>query len=298
MGRNRLAESWSDRLFYAANYAVLGAIVVLTAYPIVFIAAASFSSPEAVTTGRVVLLPVDASLDGYQAVFRNKSILTGYYNSVLYTVVGTAINVSMTILAAFPLSRRELVGFRSLNFLFVFTMWFSGGMIPTYLLVKQLGMLNSRWALWLPGAVGVWNVMITRTFFQNSVPEEMFESAGMDGCSYARFMISILLPLSGAVVAVITLFYAVGHWNAYFNAFIYLSRAELFPLQIVLRDILLQNQIDVGMTIDAEARDASVGLADLLKYSLIMVACVPVWCVYPFVQKFFVKGVMLGAIKG
>ena len=291
-------DSLDDRIFYFVNYILLGGILLVTLYPIVFVASASFSSPNAVSTGRVVLWPVEFSLEGYKAVFKNQSVLTGYYNSFVYTIFGTLINVSLTVLAAFPLSRKELLGYKQLNFLFAFTMWFSGGLIPTYLLVRQLGLTNTRWALWLPGAIGVWNVMITRTFFQNSIPEELYESASIDGCGYTRFLWSIAVPLSGAVVAVISLFYAVAHWNTYFNAFIYLSKEELFPLQLVLRDILLSNKIDASMVMDADAQAASADLSDLLKYSLIMVACVPVWCIYPFVQRFFVRGVMLGALKG
>ena len=247
MARNRLTDSIDDRIFYTVNTILLLFVFAATIYPIIFIASASFSSPEAVTTGRVTLWPVEASLKGYFAVFRNRSILTGYYNSLIYTVVGTGINVCMTILAAFPLSRKELVGFRTINFLFVFTLWFSGGLIPNYLLVKQLGMINRRWALWLPGAIGVWNVMITRTFFQHSVPDEMYESAVMDGCGYTRYLWSIVLRLSGAVIAVITLFYAVGHWNSYFNALIFIQSSRLNPLQIVLRNILIQNEVSSDM---------------------------------------------------
>jgi multiple sugar transport system permease protein/putative aldouronate transport system permease protein len=242
--RNTIKLSFNDRVFYFFNNMFLWIALLLTLYPIVYIVSASFSSANAVTTGKVVLWPVDFSLEGYIAVFKDKSIVTGYYNSILYTVVGTVINVTMTLLAAFPLSRREMVGCKPLNFIFAFTMWFSGGMIPTYLLIRDLGWINTRWALWIPGAVGVWNVIITRTYFQTSVPEELFESANIDGCGYFRYFTSIVLPLSGAITAVITLFYAVGHWNAYFNAFLYLNKKDLFPLQLVLRDILIQNSID------------------------------------------------------
>jgi putative aldouronate transport system permease protein len=298
MASNSLTVTFEDKIIYAVNGIILGVIFLVTLYPIVFVFSASFSSPEAVTTGKVVLWPVDLSLEGYEAVFRTDSVLRGYYNSLIYTVVGTAINVTITILAAFPLSRKELVGFKTINFLFVFTMWFSGGMIPTYLLIKNLGMLNTRWAMWIPGAIGVWNIMITRTFFQNSIPDELFQSASIDGCGYLRFLREIVLPLSGAIIAVITLFYAVGHWNAYFNAFLYLNDPDLFPLQLVLREILVRNQMDMEMMTEDAAADFEAGLQDLLKYSLIMVACVPVWLIYPFVQRFFVKGVMLGSIKG
>ncbi|MCL2832076.1 MAG: carbohydrate ABC transporter permease [Treponema sp.] len=289
----------SDRIFYIINSLVLFLIVLICLYPIVYIASSSFSSPRAVISGKVILLPVEPGIEGYKAVFKNQDIITGYINSFIYMAVGTILNVICTIIAAFALSRRELVGFKFLNFLFVFTMWFSGGMIPSYILMTQLHLINTRWALWLPGLIGVWNMVITRTFFESSIPGELYESAMLDGCGYFRYFKDIVLPLSGAIVAVITLFYAVNHWNAYFNAFLYISKQKLYPLQIVLRNILIQNQInnDAAAT-DAGSAIIDYGLPDLLKYSLIMVACVPVWCLYPFVQRFFVKGIMVGAIKG
>jgi len=296
--RSAMRLSADDKVFYLINGLFLGIVLIITLYPVIFIISASFSSIEAVTTGKVVLWPVDIGIDGYIAVFKNKYILTGYYNSFVYTVVGVVINVSLTLLAGFALSRRELVGYSAINFMFVFTMWFSGGMIPSYLLVKNLGMINTRWAMWLPGAISIWNVIITRSFFQTGIPNELFESASIDGCGYFRYLCSIVLPLSGAITAVISMFYAVGHWNAYFNAFLYLNNKELFPLQIILRDILIQNTIDTQMLLDPETVNSNAGLADLLKYSLIMVACVPVWCIYPFVQRYFVKGIMLGSVKG
>lgn len=298
MAKRDLTETWEDKIFYIINGIILGVIFLLTIYPIIYVCSASFSSPAAVTTGKVVLWPVDFSLEGYAAVFRTDSVLGGYLNTIIYTLVGTIINVTLTIIAAYPLSRKELVGYKGLNFLFVFTMWFHGGMIPTYLLVKNLGMIDTRWAMWLPHAIGVWNIMIARTFFQNSIPDELFQSASIDGCGYIRFLWNMVIPLSGAIIAVITLFYSVNHWNAYFNAFLYLNDSRLFPLQLVLRDILIQNQMDMDMMTEDSMSDFVAGLQDLLKFSLIMVACVPVWLIYPFVQKFFVKGVMLGSIKG
>ncbi|MCI8624590.1 MAG: carbohydrate ABC transporter permease [Provencibacterium sp.] len=302
MGRaanpNAIKTSRFDKGFYFVVNLLLFLVLLITLYPIIYVVSSSFSSAKAVSMGQVILLPVEPSLEGYQAVFKNKDILTGYGNTILYTAVGTVLNVFLTLIAAFGLSRRELVGFKLLNFLFAFTMWFNGGMIPTYLLMKDLGLINSRWAMWVPGMIGVWNVIITRTYFQNSVPEELFESASLDGCGYFTYFSRVVMPLSGAIIAVIALFYGVGHWNAYFNAFLYLNNKELFPLQIILRDILIQNQLDSQMMLDATSSDVNMWMADLLKYSVIMVACVPVWCIYPFVQKFFVKGVMVGAIKG
>jgi multiple sugar transport system permease protein/putative aldouronate transport system permease protein len=296
--KNRIRDSRSDVIFYICNNLLLLLALVLCLYPIIYVAANSISSPRAVTSGQVSLLPVEPTMLGYQTVFDNKDILVGYTNTIIYTVVGTFLNVTFTVLAAFGLSRREMPGYKLFNFMFAFTMWFSGGMIPTYLLMNRLGLLNTRWAMWVPGLIGVWNVIITRTFFQTGIPGDIYESAMLDGCGYFRYLIKIVRPLSGAITAVITLFYAVGHWNAYFQAFLYINKQELFPLQIVLRNILIQNQIDNEAMMDAGSSEFNYGLPDLMKFSLIMVACIPVWCVYPFVQKYFVKGVMVGAIKG
>ncbi len=298
MINNKMKLSLSDRIFYSVNGVGLFIIFLVTLYPIVYITASSFSSPEAVTMGKVFLWPVDFSIEGYTAVFRNKNIITGYTNSIIYTLVGTLLNVSMTLLAAYALSRREMFGFKFINFLFAFTMWFNGGMVPTYLLMKNLGILNTRFAMWVPGMIGIWNVIITRTFFQSSIPEELYESASIDGCSYYRYFSAVVMPLSGAIIAVISMFYAVSHWNAYFNAFLYLTKKELFPLQIILREILIQNTVTNEMLLDSDSATQNIALVDLLKFSLIMVACIPVWCIYPFVQKFFVKGIMVGSIKG
>ncbi len=296
--KSSVGLSTGDRIFYAVNGIGLFIFFLATLYPVIYMVSSSFSSANAVTMGKVVLFPVEFSLEGYIAVFRNKNILSGYYNSIIYTVLGTIMNVVMTVLAAYALSRRELVGYTFFNFMFAFTMWFNGGMIPNYILMRNIGALNTRWAMWIPGMIGVWNMILTRTFYQNTIPDELFESASLDGCSYFKYFIHVVMPLSGAIVAVISLFYAVGHWNAYFNAFIYINKKELFPLQVILREILIASRISGEMLGDSESANANLGLADLLRFSLIMVACIPVWCIYPFVQKFFVKGIMVGSIKG
>lgn len=294
----KIKKTRADVIFNAVNNTFLIICLIVVLYPLIYIVSASFSSPQAVTSGKVWLFPVDFSLAGYKAVFENDYILTGYGNTIIYTVAGTALNLIMTILAAYPLSRKDFYGRDIFMFLFAFTMIFNGGLIPTYLLVSQLGLINTRWALIIPGAVGVWNVIITRTYYQNTIPDELLEAAQLDGCSDIKFIWNVVLPLSKAITAVLVLFYGVGHWNEFFNAFIYLSKKELYPLQIVLRDILIMNSIDPNMVADTELMVAKQGLADLLKYSLIIVASVPVLCIYPFVQKYFVKGVMIGAIKG
>lgn len=291
-------EAAGDRIFNIANYTILSLFFLIVLYPLVYIVSASFSSTEAVISGKVWLWPVDPGLKGYEAVFSNNAIWSGFANSIFYTVVGTVINVILTIIAAYPLSRKDFIGRNSIMFIFVFTIMFSGGLIPSYLLVKDLGMLDSRWAMILPSAINVFNVIIARTYFQTNIPNEMLEAAQVDGCSDWKFLTRIVLPLSGPIVAVISLFYAVSHWNSYFSALLYLKDRELYPLQLVLRSILIQNQIDPSMVMNEEDLVARQGLADLLKYSLIVVASVPVLIIYPFVQRHFVKGVMIGSVKG
>lgn len=290
--------SRSDRIFDACVVVLLALALLVVALPILYITASSFSSPQAVTAGRVWLWPVDFSLEGYKAVFQNSKILTGYKNTVIYTVLGTLVNVTFTLMAAYPISRKDMPGHNLAAFLFTFTMIFSGGLIPTYLLNLNLGLLNTRWVMILPGAIGVWNLMLAKNYFEHSISPQLLEAAQIDGCNDIRYLTRIALPLSKPIIAVLVLFYAVQHWNAFFDAFIYLSDASLMPLQVVLRDILLANQVDPSSIVDAASMAAREGLADLLKYSTIIVASLPVWCLYPFVQKYFVKGVMVGAIKG
>lgn len=297
MYTNKLNQTRSDKLFNIFNTLFLVFCTLAVIYPLIYIVSASFSSTQAVTSGRVWLWPVDISLEGYKAVFNYHRIWTGYGNSIFYTVLGTFINVILTILAAYPLSRKDFYGRNFFMFLFTFTMLFTGGLIPTYLVVNKLGLINTRWAMVLPNAIMVWNVIITRTYFQSTIPDEMLEAAKIDGCSDFKFVTSVVLPLSKPIIAVITLFYAVMHWNAFFNALIYLKDQELHPLQMVLREILVQNEIDM-LNMDVETASKLEGLVDLLKYAVIIVASVPVLMIYPFVQKYFVKGVMIGAIKG
>ncbi|MDR1972591.1 MAG: carbohydrate ABC transporter permease [Treponema sp.] len=287
-----------DRLFYLFNDLILFISFIIVAYPIIYIFSASFSSPSAVMSNRVFLLPVEPSLEGYKAVLRETKVWVGYANTVFYTIAGTLINITLTILCAYPLSRKDFIGRNFFMFIITFTMIFSGGMLPTYIVIKSLGMINTRWAMLLPSAISVYNVIITRTYYQTNISSELLDVALLDGCDNIRFLWKIVVPLSKPVTAVIVLFYAVAHWNAYFNAFIYLSNRQLFPLQLYLREILVQNQITADMIYDVELAAAKQGLADLLKYSLIIVASLPIWCMYPFIQKHFVKGIMVGAIKG
>ncbi|MET3544720.1 multiple sugar transport system permease protein/putative aldouronate transport system permease protein [Paenibacillus favisporus] len=293
-----MKEARADRWFTLLNYAVLSIILIVVLYPLVFVVSASFSSSTAVLSGRVWLWPVEPTLEGYRAVFKNAMVVKGFINTMFYTVAGTGINLVFSVMAAYPLSRKDFRGRNGFMLLFVFTMMFSGGLIPSYLLVKDLGMIDTVWAMLFPAALSVWNVIIMRTYFQTTIPDELLEASQLDGCSDLRFLLRIVLPLSGPILAVIALFYAVGHWNQYFNAMIYLKRAELYPLQLVLRDILVQNEVNIDMLGDAKTAAARQGLRELLKYSLIVVTSFPLLVVYPFVQKFFVKGVMIGSLKG
>jgi len=282
----------------AAVYAFLTIILLAILYPLVYILSSSFSSPQAVVAGRVWLLPVEPSLAGYKAIFANPQIVTGYLNSFFYTFFGVLINVCLTVMMAYPLSRSSFYGRNVLTFLLIITMMFSGGLIPYYLTVKALGILDTRWAMLLPQALAVWQVFIARTFFQMNIPAELAEAAELDGCSDLGFLWRVVLPLSKPILAVLVLMYAVAHWNAYFDALIFLRSEHLFPLQIVLRNILILNSIDSSMMVDANELQARQGLKDLLKYSLIVVATLPVLCIYPFVQRHFVQGIMIGSLKG
>ncbi|MEG1149496.1 MAG: carbohydrate ABC transporter permease [Niameybacter sp.] len=293
-----IKESGADKIFVVFNYIILSIVLVLVLYPVIYVVSASFSSPQAVISGKVWLFPVEPTLMGYEAVFKNNQIMVGFKNSFIYMIGGTILNLAMTMLCAYPLAKKDLVGRNALTGIFIFTMYFSGGLIPSYMLIQKLGLLNTRWAMIIPVAMSVWNMIIARTYLQNTIPDTLYEAAEIDGCTPIGFFFRIALPLSAPILAVMTLYYGVAHWNTYFNAMIYLNDQELFPLQLILRNILILNNVDPTMMQDVEAMVQKQGLVDLLKYSVIVVASVPVLCIYPFVQKYFVKGVMIGALKG
>ena len=300
MANKKRTRIRDDVGFNIVNYTILTVILLIVAYPLIYIVSASFSSTAAVMANRVWLWPVEPSLKGYEAVFNNKDILIGFGNSIFYTLAGTFVNLVVTLAAAYPLSRRDLRPRNFIMLVFSFTMFFAGGMIPSYLLVSNLGLLNTRWSVILPGALNVYNMIIARQFFASNIPTELLEASQLDGCSDFQFIFRVVVPLSGAIVAVLGLFFAVGHWNAYFSALLYIGDRKKYPLQVFLREILIQNTIDASMTGSVSIEDEVVkqGLEDLLKYSLIIVASVPVLIIYPFVQKYFVKGVMIGSLKG
>jgi ABC-type glycerol-3-phosphate transport system permease component len=288
----------SDVLFDTVNYSLLFLLVFLIAVPLLNIIASSLSSVEAVMTGKVFLMPVDFSVVSYDSVFKNSQVWMGYWNSIVITVAGTIINLVLTLSAAYSLSRKDFFGRSVVMGLFTFTMLFSGGLIPSYLLVRNLKMLNTWWALIIPGAISVYNLIVAKTFFQTTIPIELHEASVLDGCNDFKFLLRIVLPLSGPIIAVLTLWYAVEHWNSYFSALLYIRNEKLFPLQIILRNILISNQVTDLSSIALEDYVERQGLAQLLKYSLIVVASVPMFLLYPFIQKYFIQGVMVGSIKG
>lgn len=296
-GGNRHIKTREDKAFYLLNDGLMLLAALIVLYPLIYILSSAFSSPTAVSQGRVVLWPVDFSLRGFEEVFSHRAILTGFANSIYYTVVGTTINVVMTVAAAYPLSRRTMPGRRILLFMFTFTMLFNGGLIPSYLLTSRLGLINTRAVMIIPLALNIFNVIICRTFFETTIPEEIAEAATIDGCGHTRFMLQMVVPLSKAILAVMVLYYGLGHWNSYFQAFLYISDKSKFPLQIVLRDILILNQVN-DIISDPLLYQAKAGMAQLLKYALIVVSSAPFMIAYPFVAKHFVKGVMIGAVKG
>lgn len=290
----KLKESGQDRLFLSILYGFSFLILLVEIYPLIYVVSASLSSSDAISLGKVYLWPVELSLSGYEMLGDNQDILTGFRNSGIYLVVGTTINMVLTVLLAYPLSRKEIPGRNLLTLIVVATMYIQGGLIPTYLLVDSMSMVDTIWGLLLPGAIVTTNMIIMRTYFQTSIPDGLREAAFLDGCGDTKFLLSIVLPLSMPILAVVGLYYAVGHWNNYFDALIYLRSAGKQSLQLVLRNILLANQLNSGDGSYAESSKLGV----TIKYSVIVVSCIPMMIAYPFVQKFFLKGVMIGALKG
>jgi len=287
----------NDILFNCAMYGISILIIIIIVYPLYFIIIASFSDPSAVSTGQVWFFPRGFTLDGYKALFANESIWIGYRNTILYVVVGTFISLAVNIPAAYALSRRDLVFRKPLTIYFLITMFFSGGLIPTFLTVQNFGLYNTFWVMVLPFSVSIYNIIVARTFFLSSIPGELREAAEIDGCGNMRFFFTIVLPLSKAIISVLALWSMVGHWNSYFTALIYLQDRALYPLQLILRNILVTNQMQGAMG-TGEAAQIAMRTANLIRYGAIIVSTLPIMCVYPFVQKYFNQGVMIGAVKG
>lgn len=287
-----------DMVFDTVIYVLLGLLTLSYLYILIFTVSASFSDPNAVYSGKVILWPVDFTLQGYQRVFQEKMLWTGYGNSLLYMVVGTFISTILTLTGAYALSRPELPGRNVITGLLVFTMFFSGGIIPLYLIVRSMKMLDSMWSLILPGAISMHNLIIARTFFANNIPTGLLDAARIDGCNNIRFFFSIVLALSKPIIAVIALYYAIGLWNDYFNAMIYIKTRAKYPLQLFLREILISSQTSSAMTGDVLEQEMLAQLQEIIKYTLIVVGSVPLLVIYPFLQKYFVQGVMIGSLKG
>lgn len=307
MDRNMKTESTKAKKkkspFDIANYCVCFLILLIVLYPLYFVVIASFSDPNYVNTGQVIFWPKGFNLDGYRRVMKTEEIWSGFKNSVIYTVFGTILNVAMTLTSAYALSKKRLVGRGFFQFMIVFTMFFGGGMIPTYLLMKNLNLLNTPWIMIIPGAVSAYNLIVTKTFFINSIPDELEEAARIDGASDFRIFFKIVMPLSTPIIAVITLFYGIGHWNSYFDGMIYLSDRELLPLQVILKEILTSTQTAANQSGALSTEQLKLAaeqqkIAEMVKYVSMIVATVPVLIVYPFIQKYFKKGVMVGSLKG
>lgn len=294
---NKVKKSKEDKIFDFILYGIAAILIVVALYPMYFIVIASISNPNLVSNGEILFLPKGINFKAYEQLASYSQLWTGYKNTILYVIFGTIFTLVVNIPAAYALSRRKLYGRKALTIIYLIPMFFTGGLIPTYLAVQQFHLLDTFWVMVLPFSVVTYYIIVGRTFFANSIPEELWEAAQLDGCGYMGFFFRIVLPLSKAVIAVIALWAAVGQWNSYFNALIYLRDPELQPLQIILRNILISNQTISSMTTGAAAAEAKQ-MADLIKYAVIVVSSAPIMCLYPFVQKHFNQGVMLGSLKG
>ena len=294
--RRNARMSRGDRIFGLVNAALLWIVSIIMLYPLLYVVACSFSDPLSVVQSRITLLPQGTTLAAYERVFRNEMIMSGYKNTLVYTLLGTAINVVITLMTAYPLSRPDLVGKKAVNSMIAFTMLFSGGMVPTFLVVKDLGLMDSVWAIVLPGAMSAWNMFIVKNYYMTSIPRELIEAADVDGASDIRAYLSIVTPLSAPIVAVMVLYYGVGHWNAYFDALLYLRDKARYPLQLVIRTFFTAS--DYAEQGGGSGDTAMLLINETMKYALIVIASAPILCLYPLLQRYFIKGVMLGAIKG
>ena len=296
---NRIADTTQDKVFNVVNTLILAFAVLIVAYPILYIVSASFSDSGAVMAGKVWLWPVRPTLKAYETVFKYREIMTGYRNSLIYTASGTLVSLVVTTLCSFCLSRKDFFGRKIMAFMVLFTMLFNAGLLPNYLLIgKTLNWSNTIWALIIPNCMSAWHVILMRSYFENSVPGELFEASDIDGCSVYGQLINIALPLSGPVMAVIALYTAVGIWNSYFDALIYIDNKDMKPLQLVLRSILILNEADMSTVPDLKDMANRQSMYNLLKYAVIVVSSAPLLIMYPFVQKYFVKGIMVGSVKG
>lgn len=297
--QKRGRKKGGETVFDFGNMAMMAVLACLILYPLYFVVIASVSDPYKVAAGDVWLFPKGFTLEGYERVLSDIKLWRAYYNSFAYMITGTLINIVVTIPAGYALSRKDLKGRKIFLLIMTFTMFFSGGMIPTYLLIQNLHMENTFWAMVLPNAMAVLNVFICKTFFESNIPDALYEAAAIDGCSNFRFFFSMVIPLSKAVIMVMVLFYAIEHWNAYLDALLYLRDEDKYPLQVVLRDILMSNEVgSTGMMINDDSIAKQQRIAEMIKYCVIVISNIPLLILYPFVQKYFKKGVMIGSIKG
>lgn len=290
--------SFSDKVLDIIFYIILLALLIVCAYPIYFVLIASVSNPDAVNSGRLLLYPVGFHLEGYKYVIEDSRILVGYMNTLIYTICGTFLGLAMSIPAGYVLSRKDLAGGAVIMKLLVFTMYFSGGLIPTFLVVKGLNLVNTRTIVILLGCVSVYNIILIRNFCQVNVPDELHEATQIDGCDNFRFFFQFVIPLSKAIIAVIALYLAVGYWNSYYTALVYINDPAKKPLQLILRDMLMTTSVNATDVADAEMANAYMQMVRVVKYAVIVVSTAPIMCLYPFLQKYFVQGVMIGAVKG
>ena len=296
--QNAIKDTKADRMISRVNFVFAVILLLIFLYPLYYVLIAGVSDPKYIWSGAIILLPKGFHLDGYRKTLENKDLIRGYGNSILYTLIATLFSLFLTVSAAYPLAQKKLMFRGFLSRLTTFTMMFSGGLVPTYLLVKDLGLLNTRWAIIMTASISVTNTIITRTFFETSIPDDLREAALLDGAGPFRFLFSITLPLSKAILAVMALYYGVYHWNSYFRAMIYVLDRNLFPLQLVIREILASANALIETDGDMEEYAMLMRQAETLKYCVIVVASLPPMLAYPFVQKFFVKGIMIGAVKG
>jgi putative aldouronate transport system permease protein len=290
-------QSLPDRLFDIVNWAIMVLVCLSIAYPLWFVLVASFTDPNVVNQGRILIYPVKPFLGGYERIFRYPPLWKGYLNTIIYTVTGSVVSIAVTVPAAYALSRRDMTGRRIIMFLFTFTMFFSGGIIPLYLIIQKIRIYNTLWAMVLPGAVSVYNLIVCRSFFDTSIPQELLEASRLDGCTDFGFFFRIALPLSSTIIAVMILFYATGIWNSFMNALMFMADQGKMPLQVIMRNLILINQANM-ITTDASEIIMRQKLAEQLKYAVIVVSALPLLLAYPFLQKYFVRGVMIGAVKG
>lgn len=291
-------RSKEDLIFDLLNYIVLGAFLLIVLYPLYFIVIASFSDPSRVLSGDVILLPKDLDFSGYQKIFSDTSIWQGYYNTFVYTILGTVLNVVLTMGIGYPLSRNYFSGKKPIMIFLMITMYFGGGMVPTYLLVKDMNLRNTTTIMIVMGAVSVFNVIITRSFLEANIPTELEEAASIDGCSQFKFFFRMVLPLSGSIIAVLILYYGIWHWNDYMTGLIYLDDGEKYPLQLIIRSLLIQTQMEANDVASIESLSQRLKVAESIKYGVIIISSLPVLVLYPFLQKHFTKGVLVGAVKG